>query len=100
MLLDLGGAGMKLYAGKDLHSSNNYIGVINEKDERLYQKKLPNELNQVLEALNPFKKELESIVVESTYNWYWLVGQRWGRLCYYALLWKRHMVNSAYAKKS
>jgi hypothetical protein len=59
MLLDLGGAGMKLYAGIDLHSSNNYIGVINEKDERLYQKKLPNELNQVLEALNPLKKSLK-----------------------------------------
>ena len=58
---------MKLYAGIDLHSSNNYIGVINEKDERLYQKRLPNQLDQVLEALNPFKKELESIVVESTY---------------------------------
>ncbi len=64
---------MKLYAGIDLHSSNNFIGVINEKDERLFQKKMPNELNQVLAALNPFKKELESIVVESTYNWYWLV---------------------------
>jgi transposase len=62
--VDLGGAGMKLYAGIDLHSSNNFIGVINEKDERLYQKKLSNELNQVLSALNPFKKELESIVVD------------------------------------
>jgi transposase len=64
---------MKLYAGIDLHSSNNYIGVINENDERLYQKRLPNQLDHVLEALNPFKKNLESIVVESTYNWYWLV---------------------------
>jgi transposase len=64
---------MKLYAGIDLHSSNNYIGVINENDERLYQKRLPNQLDHVLEALNPFKKDLESIVVESTYNWYWLV---------------------------
>jgi hypothetical protein len=33
---------MKVYAGIDLHSSNNYIGIINEKDERLYQKRLPN----------------------------------------------------------
>jgi hypothetical protein len=27
---------MKTYAGIDLHSSNNYIGVINAKDKRLY----------------------------------------------------------------
>jgi transposase len=71
--VDLGGAEMKVYAGIDLHSSNNYIGIINENDERLYQKRLPNQLDFVLEALNPFKKDLESIVVESTYNWYWLV---------------------------
>ena len=64
---------MKLYAGIDLHSSNNYIGVINENDERLYQKRLPNQLNYVLDALDPYKEDLESVVVESTYNWYWLV---------------------------
>ena len=73
MLKDLGGAAMKVYAGIDLHSSNNYIGIINEKDERLFQKRLPNQLNYVLSALDPFKKDLESVVVESTYNWYWLV---------------------------
>ena len=64
---------MKLYAGIDLHSSNNYIGIINEEDQRLYQKRLPNQLEYILPALEPFKKELEGVVVESTYNWYWLV---------------------------
>lgn len=64
---------MKVYAGIDLHSSNNYIGIINEKDERLYQKRLPNQIKNVLSALEPFKKDLEGVVVESTYNWYWLV---------------------------
>ena len=62
---------MKVYAGIDLHSSNNYIGIINEEDERLYQKRLPNQLEYVLSALEPFKKDLEGVVVESTYNWYW-----------------------------
>ena len=71
ILLDLGGAMMKVYAGIDLHSSNNYIGIINEEDERLYQKRLPNQLEYVLSALEPFKKDLEGVVVESTYNWYW-----------------------------
>lgn len=64
---------MKTYAGIDLHSSNNYIGIINEQDQRLYEKRIPNELDTVLMALEPFKKELSGVVVESTYNWYWLV---------------------------
>jgi len=64
---------MELYAGIDLHSSNNYIGVINEKDERLYSKRHDNKLGVILNALEPFKKDLQGVVVESTYNWYWLV---------------------------
>ena len=64
---------MKAYAGIDLHSSNNYLGIINDDDERLYGKRLPNDLNRVLLALEPFRDRLEGIVVESTYNWYWLV---------------------------
>jgi transposase len=71
--MDLGGAEMKLYAGIDLHSNNNYIGVIDEEDYRLYQKRSPNQLEYVLSALEPFKNDLEGVVVESTYNWYWLV---------------------------
>jgi transposase len=64
---------MKTYAGIDLHSSNNFPGVINEQDQRLYRKRLPNRLDAVLSALEPFKDTLEGTVVESTYNWYWLV---------------------------
>lgn len=64
---------MKTYAGIDLHSNNNYLGIINEKDERLFKKRLPNEMGVILESLQPFREELTGIVVESTYNWYWLV---------------------------
>ena len=64
---------MKTYAGIDLHSSNNYIAVINENDQRLYKKRLPNRVDEVVSALEPFKETLEGVVVESTYNWYWLV---------------------------
>lgn len=64
---------MEVYAGIDLHSSNNYVGIIDEQDRRLYQKRLPNRLDSVLEALSPFKKSLNGVVIESTYNWYWLV---------------------------
>jgi transposase len=73
ILKDLGGAHMKVYAGIDLHSSNNYVGIIDEEDKRLYQKRLPNQLATILPALEPFKDNLEGVVVESTFNWYWLV---------------------------
>ena len=64
---------MKAYAGIDLHSSNNFVGIINENDQRLYSKRLPNRLGNVLLALEPFRDKLEGVVVESTFNWYWLV---------------------------
>lgn len=64
---------MQLYAGIDLHSSNNYIGIIDEQDNRVFGKRLENHLPCVLEAMKPYQKELKAVVVESTYNWYWLV---------------------------
>ena len=64
---------MKYYAGIDLHSSNNYIGIIDEKDKRLFGKRIDNDLPDVLSVLEPFKSNLDGVVVESTYNWYWLV---------------------------
>ena len=52
---------MEAYAGIDLHSSNNYIGVINGQAQRLYAKRLPNSINQILVALEPFKENLETV---------------------------------------
>ncbi|MDO9580097.1 MAG: hypothetical protein Q7J06_05960 [Bacteroidales bacterium] len=48
---------MKAYAGIDLHSTNNYIGIINDKDQRLFKKRLPNNLDVILSALEPFQQE-------------------------------------------
>ena len=64
---------MKVYAGIDLHSTNNYLGVIDEEDRRLFQERFSNDLGAILFALEPFKGDLAGVVVESTYNWYWLV---------------------------
>jgi transposase len=64
---------MKTYAGIDLHSSNNFIGVIDAKDKRLYSKRHHNLMPDILKALGKFKATLQGVVVESTYNWYWLV---------------------------
>jgi transposase len=64
---------MKAYAGIDLHSSNSFTAVINDQDQRLYGKRLPNRLETIVSALEPFKEDLKGLVVESTFNWYWLV---------------------------
>jgi transposase len=63
----------KLYGGIDLHGHNSVVVVLDEADQVLYQKRLPNELAQILPQLAPFRTQLQGLVVESTYNWYWLV---------------------------
>lgn len=64
---------MRLYAGCDLHSSNTYLGIVDEDGKRVFKKKLPNDREIILSALAPYKDTMAGIVVESTYNWYWLV---------------------------
>jgi transposase len=63
----------KLIAGIDLHGNNLVIGVINQDGTRLMQRKLDCRLEQVEEFLRPLKLRLQSMAVESTFNWYWLV---------------------------
>ena len=65
---------MKLYAGMDLHSDNVYLGIMEAGSmRRIYKKRITNDLSLILNNLEPFRDEIEGIVVESTYNWYWLV---------------------------
>lgn len=64
---------MGLYAGIDLHSTNSYIGIIDENAKRVMGQRFPNDKVTILNALAPYKSEMAGVVVESTYNWYWLV---------------------------
>jgi transposase len=64
---------MSLYGGIDLHANNSVVVLLNAQDQVIYQKRLPNDLPTLLEALAPHAGEIEGLVVESTYNWYWLV---------------------------
>ena len=63
---------MKIYVGIDLHSNNSFVALIDEENKAVYKKRLSNDLMLLLEALKPYKDSIEGIVVESTYNWYWL----------------------------
>lgn len=64
---------MKLYAGIDLHSNNSVLVIIDENDKVIYSKRLPNDIQVILEVLAMYKAQIDAIAVESTYNWYWLV---------------------------
>ena len=63
----------KVIAGIDLHGNNLVIGVIDQDGKRLTHRKLDCKLEQVEEFLRPLKPRLQSMAVESTFNWYWLV---------------------------
>src|SRR5438132_6467839 len=64
---------MKLYGAIDQHSNNNVTVLIDEQDQVVYQKRLPNDLPLIAQQLSGYRDALQGIVVESTYNWYWLV---------------------------
>ena len=61
------------YCGIDLHSNNSVIVVIDDEDRVVARKRLPNELARIVEFVASWRDELAGVVVESTYNWYWLV---------------------------
>lgn len=64
---------MTLYGGLDLHGDNVYVGLMDAAFNRMFERRLPNNLPIILETLEPYRKRLAGLVVESTYNWYWLV---------------------------
>jgi transposase len=64
---------MDLYGGLDLHGDNVMLGVMDARFNRVFERRLPNELPTILDAVEKFRGRVASFVVESTYNWYWLV---------------------------
>jgi transposase len=64
---------MKLYGAIDLHSTNSVTVLLDEEDRIVHQKRLPNDLTLILKELSVYQSRVEGMVVESTYNWYWLV---------------------------
>lgn len=64
---------MELYSGIDLHSSNSYLAIVDENGKRVFRERAPNDMVVILRLFEPYREQLAGIVVESTYNWYWLV---------------------------
>ena len=62
-----------LFCGIDLHSNNSFVVVSDDMDKVLYSRRLANDLKVICDALSPYKSQISGVVVESTFNWYWLV---------------------------
>jgi len=64
---------MSYYVGMDLHSDNTFIAISDEEDKRLFSRRVSNSIEVIKETLEPFREEIKGVVIESTFNWYWLV---------------------------
>ena len=65
---------MPLYGGIDLHANNSVVVLLNEQDQRIYHKRVAERSRHDRGAMEPLiQADIEGLVVESTYNWYWLV---------------------------
>jgi transposase len=63
---------MSFYCGIDLSARDSHVCVIDQQLIRLIDQKVKNDLQLISCLLEPYKADLQ-IVVESTFNWYWLV---------------------------
>ena len=63
---------MSFYCGIDLGARESQICIINKRVKKVLEVKTTNKLEHMKQLLAPYKADLQ-IVVESTFNWYWLV---------------------------
>ena len=64
---------MELYCGIDLHSRDCWLAILDDELRVVREAKVGNDLEAILEILEPYREDLKGIAVESTFNWYWLV---------------------------
>ena len=62
-----------MYCGIDLHSTKSWVAILDDQLKVVREKGLGNNLENIIRLLEPYRKEIEGIAVESTWNWYWLV---------------------------
>jgi transposase len=64
---------MALHGGFDLHGDNVFCTLMNKRREVVFERRFANNMDEISHALEPFRKRIVDLAVESTYNWYWLV---------------------------
>ena len=57
----------QLYGGIDLHTNNRVIVLVDDQDQVVYEKRIPNDLEKIVFYLNPSHSLLQGLVVESTF---------------------------------
>src|SRR5258706_2820008 len=82
------------YSGIDLHSNNSVVVVSDEAGRVLVRRRVANDAAAILALLAGHRAELVGVVVESTYNWDWLVDALQG--AGYGV----HLANPAAIKRS
>jgi len=63
---------MELYCAIDLHSNNSHVAIIDDQHKRVFCRKLANDPKLIENAFAPYRDRIRGIVIESTFNWYWL----------------------------
>lgn len=61
---------MKLCGSIDLRSNNSVVGLIDEPDRVVFDRRTSNKQPFAPEQLSPYQSAIEGIVVQSTFNWY------------------------------
>jgi transposase len=59
------------YAGVDLHARSMFVHILNAKGKTVFERDLPAEPDEFLEAVKPFRKNLV-VGCECMFAWYWL----------------------------
>lgn len=63
---------MEFYCGIDVSARTSVICVIDEQLKILVRERVSNNIGEIVAVLKPYRNSMQ-IVVESTFNWYWLV---------------------------
>jgi len=59
---------MELYAGLYLHSRNTYIGIMDKAFNCVFEKRVPNHLEHILQTRVPFQDQIKGFVVVKTWE--------------------------------
>jgi len=62
----------RFYAGIDLAARSSWLCIVDPVGRKQLSRKTPNDPKEIARLLQPYLPEL-SAVVESTFNWYWMV---------------------------
>ena len=85
------------YAGIDLGARSSWLCIVDANGRKQQSCKTPNDAERILSLLEPYGPDLQA-VVESTFNWYWLVDLLQDQKIHVKLAHPLYLKAIAYAK--